>query len=124
LYTGPLDRMGLLSDQAARAARLVVDSGIHTMGWTRQQAVDYMLANTAWPPGDIEAEINRYIAFPGQATAYMLGMLEIRRLRTLAERELGEEFDLREFHDRVLENGSITLPMLDAAVAEWIREMR
>ncbi|GAH01656.1 unnamed protein product, partial [marine sediment metagenome] len=97
---------------------------IHTMGWTRQQAVDYMLANTAWPPGDIEAEINRYISFPGQATAYMLGMLEIRRLRTLAERELGEDFDLREFHDRVLENGSITLPMLDAAVAEWIREMR
>jgi uncharacterized protein (DUF885 family) len=124
LYTGPLDRMGLLSDQAARAARLVVDSGIHTMGWTRQQAVDYMLANTAWPPGDIEAEINRYIAFPGQATAYMLGMLEIRRLRTLAERELGADFDLREFHDRVLENGSITLPMLDAAVTEWIREMR
>ena len=124
LYSGPLDRMGLLSDQAARAARLVVDSGIHTMGWTRQQAVDYMLANTAWPPGDIEAEINRYISFPGQATAYMLGMLEIRRLRTLAERELGEDFDLREFHDRVLENGSITLPMLDAAVAEWIREVR
>ena len=124
LYSGPLDRMGLLSDQAARAARLVVDSGIHTMGWTRQQAVDYMLANTAWPPGDIEAEINRYISFPGQATAYMLGMLEIRRLRTLAERELGEDFDLREFHDRVLENGSITLPMLDAVVAEWIREVR
>ncbi|MFC1797595.1 DUF885 family protein, partial [Pseudomonadota bacterium] len=76
LYSGPLDRMGLLSDQGARAARLVIDSGIHTQGWTRQQAVDYMLANTAWPTKDIQSEINRYIAWPGQANAYMLGMLE------------------------------------------------
>jgi uncharacterized protein (DUF885 family) len=122
LYSGPLDRMGLLSDQAARAARLVVDSGLHTMGWTRQQAVDYMLANTAWPVVDIESEVNRYIAWPGQATSYMLGMLEIRRLRSLAEAELGESFDLRAFHDRVLGSGSITLPMLDASVRAWIAE--
>lgn len=122
LYSGPLDRMGLLSDQAARAARLVVDTGLHTMGWSRQQAVDYMLNNTAWPAIDIESEVNRYISMPGQATSYMLGMLEIRRLRNLAEAELGESFDLREFHDRVLENGSITLPMLDASVRAWIAE--
>jgi len=120
LYSGPLDRMGLLSDQAARAARLVIDSGIHTKGWTRQQAVDYMLANTAWPPTDIESEINRYIAWPGQANAYMLGMLEIRRLRERAEAELGADFDLRDFHDRVLENGSIALPMLEASIVDWI----
>ncbi len=120
LYSGPLDRMGMLSDQAARAARLVIDTGIHTMGWTRQQAVDYMLDNTAWPAGDIESEINRYIAWPGQANAYMLGMLEIRRLRDLAETELGDKFDLRGFHDRVLQYGSITLPMLDASVRAWI----
>ena len=120
LYSGPLDRMGLLSDQAARAARLVIDSGLHTKGWTRQQAVDYMLANTAWPPTDIESEINRYIAWPGQANAYMLGMLEFRRLRELAEAELGADFELRDFHDRVLENGSITLPMLEATIMDWI----
>ncbi len=122
LYSGPLDRMGLLSDQAARAARLVIDSGIHTKGWTRQQSVDYMLANTAWAPTDIESEVNRYIAWPGQANAYMLGMLEIRRLRERAEAELGEKFDLRAFHDRVLEKGSITLPMLDASIMAWITE--
>jgi uncharacterized protein (DUF885 family) len=120
LYAGPLDRIGMLSDQAARAARLVVDSGMHTMGWTREQAVDYMLANTAWVPGDIQAEIDRYIAWPGQATAYMLGMLEIRRLRNLAEARLGEQFDLRTFHDRILENGRVTLPMLKESVEAWI----
>lgn len=120
LYTGPLDRMGMLSDQAARAARLVVDTGIHTMGWTRREAVDYLLANTAWPAVDIESEVNRYISWPGQANAYMLGMLEFRRLRDLAEAGLGDAFDLRAFHDRVLESGSITLPMLDASVQAWI----
>ena len=124
LYSGPLERLGMLSDQAARASRLVVDSGIHTQGWSRQQAVDTMRSNTAWASGDIEAEVDRYIAWPGQATAYMLGMLEIRRLRDLAEAELGEEFDLRAFHDRVLENGSITLPMLDDSIEAWIRERR
>jgi uncharacterized protein (DUF885 family) len=81
-----------------------------------------MLANTAWAPTDIESEINRYIAWPGQANAYMLGMLEIRRLRERAEAELGEKFDLRDFHDRVLEKGSITLPMLDASIMAWITE--
>ena len=122
LYSGPLDRIGLLSDQAARAARLVVDSGLHTKSWTRQQAVDYMLANTAWPPVDIEAEINRYISWPGQANSYMLGMLEIRRLRDLAESSLGSDFDIRGFHDRVLGTGSITLPMLEESIEAWITE--
>jgi len=120
LYAGPLDRIGMLSDQAARAARLVVDTGMHTMGWPREQAVAYMLANTAWVPGDIEAEIDRYIAWPGQADAYMLGMLEIQRLRHRAEEALGDRFDLRAFHDRVLENGSITLPMLQDSIEAWI----
>lgn len=124
LYTGPLDKMGLLSDQAARAARLVIDSGIHTKGWTRQQAVDYMMNNTGWAPVDIQNDINRYISWPGQANAYMLGMLEIRRLRSLAERELGEDFDIREFHDRVLENGSMTLPMTEQAILAWIERVK
>lgn len=124
LYDSPLDRMGMLSDQGARAARLVIDSGLHTKGWTRQRAVEYMLANTAWPPVDIQSEINRYISWPGQANSYMLGMLEIRRLRTLAEARLGDDFDIRQFHDRVLENGAITLPMLEAAVSAWIGDSR
>jgi uncharacterized protein (DUF885 family) len=79
-----------------------------------------MVSNTAWPRVDIESEINRYISYPGQATSYMLGMLEIRRLRDLAETELGNAFDLRQFHDRVLQNGSITLPMLDSSIAQWL----
>ena len=124
LYDSPLALMGMLSEQAARAARLVIDSGIHTKGWSRQQAVDYMMNNTGWPAVDIENDINRYISWPGQANAYMLGMLEIRRLRTLAEAELGERFDIREFHDRVLENGSVTLPMLDKIILNWINEVR
>ena len=124
LYSGPLDLMGLYSDQAARAARLVIDSGIHTKGWTRQQAVDYMMNNTGWAPVDIQNDINRYISWPGQATSYMLGMLEIRRLRSLAEVELGEQFDIRDFHDRILENGSMTLPMTEKAVMAWIEKTK
>lgn len=122
LYSGPLDKMGLLSDQAARAARLVIDSGIHTKGWSRQQSVDYMMNNTGWAAIDIQNDINRYISWPGQANAYMLGMLKIRHLRTLAEQRLGDSFDLREFHDRVLENGSVTLPMMDKSVLAWIEK--
>ena len=124
LYNGPLDLMGLLSDQAARAARLVIDSGIHTKGWTRQQSVDYMMNNTGWAPVDIQNDINRYISWPGQANSYMLGMLEIRRLRTLAEVELGEQFDIRDFHDRILENGSMTLPMTEKAILAWIEKTK
>jgi uncharacterized protein (DUF885 family) len=124
LYSEPLDYIGLYSDQGARAARLVVDTGLHTKGWTRQQAVDYMLANTSWTEVDIENDINRYISWPGQATAYMLGMLEIRRLRDLAEEELGEQFDLRAFHDRVVGYGGITLPMLHVSILAWIEEQK
>ena len=122
LYPTPLDKMGLYSDQIARASRLVIDSGLHTLGWSREQAVDYMMANSGWAPVDIENEINRYISWPGQATAYMLGMLEIRRLRTEAEQALGEDFDLRAFHDRVVGMGSITLPMLEQSIGAWIVE--
>ena len=90
LYSSDLDRIGMLSSQAFRAARLVVDSGIHTMGWTRQQAIDYMLAHTAEASDDIAAEVDRYIIWPGQATAYMLGMLEIRRARDGAQQAMGQ----------------------------------
>ena len=121
LYDRPLDRIGLLSDQGARAARLVIDTGLHTLGWDRDQAVDYMLNHCGWSRYDIENEINRYISWPGQANAYMLGMLEIKRLRALAEDQLGDRFDLKTFHRRVLENGSVTLPMVQAAILDWIK---
>jgi uncharacterized protein (DUF885 family) len=124
LYTTPVDRLGLLSDQGARAARLVIDTGLHTKQWSRQQAVDYMLANTGWAETDIQNDVNRYISWPGQANAYMLGMLEIRRLRTLAEDALGDAFDLAAFHDRVLENGNVTLPMLEQSIETWVDEER
>jgi uncharacterized protein (DUF885 family) len=124
LYPTPLDRIGLYSDQIARASRLVIDSGLHTMGWTRQQAVDYMMANSGWAPVDIQNEIDRYISWPAQATSYMLGMIEIRRLRTLAEETLGDNFDLRAFHDRVVGMGGITLPMLEESIEVWIAEQQ
>lgn len=124
LYRNPLDHIGLYSDQGARAARLVIDTGLHTKGWTRQQAVDYMMSNTSWTEIDIENEINRYISWPGQATSYMLGMLESRRLRDLAEEELGDKFDLKAFHDRVVGFGSITLPMLHVSILAWVEEQK
>ena len=95
-----MSRVAMLSDQAARAARLVIDTGLHTKSWTREESEAYMLANTAWAPVDITSEILRYIAMPAQANSYMLGMLEIRRLRDLAETQLRENFSLPEFHDR------------------------
>ena len=124
LYKTPLDLMGMLSDQAARAARLVVDSGIHTKGWTRQQAVDYMLNNTGWAEVDIQSDINRYISWPAQANAYMLGMIELRSLRLNSEKELGNKFDIRQFHNRLLENGSMTLPMTNQAVMQWVASLK
>src|SRR5204862_5072824 len=104
LYSSDLDRLGMLSSQALRAARLVVDSGIHALGWSRQQAIDYMLAHTAEPKDDVVSEIDRYIIYPGQATAYMLGQLEIRKAREEAQQAMGSKFDIKQFHDRVLED--------------------
>jgi uncharacterized protein (DUF885 family) len=124
LYSSDLDRMGMLSDQRWRAARLVVDPGIHVLGWTRERAIKYLLANTTASRDEVEAEVDRYIIWPGQATAYMLGMLEIRQLRDGAESALGPRFDIREFHDRVLEDGSLTLPMLRDKIERWIAEAR
>jgi uncharacterized protein (DUF885 family) len=112
LFSSDLDRLGMLSSQAFRAARLVVDSGLHTLGWTRQQAIDYMLAHTTEEPAAIASEVDRYIIWPGQATAYMLGMMEISRLRSEAQQKLGSSFDIKAFHDRVLEDGGVPLPYL------------
>ena len=124
LFGSDLDRMGLLSNEALRAARLVVDPGIHVLGWSRQQAIDYMLQHTAESPEAVATEVDRYIVIPGQATSYMIGSLEIRRLREMAQRELGPRFDIRQFHDRVLEDGSVTLPMLRAKIERWVGEKK
>lgn len=120
LYDTPAKEMGRLSYEMWRANRLVVDTGLHAFGWTRQQAVDYMLDNTALSEGNINAEVNRYITWPGQALAYKLGELKIRELRSRAEEALGAEFDLRSFHDRVLENGAVPLDVLEAHINAWI----
>ena len=119
LYSSDLDRLGMLSSQAFRASRLVVDSGIHTMGWSRQQAIDYMAGHTAEPDADIASEVDRYIVWPGQATAYMLGALEIQRAREAASDAMGDAFDLKGFHDRVLEDGSVPLSFLSAKIRRW-----
>jgi len=123
LYSGDLDRLGMLSNEAMRAARLVVDPGMHALGWSREQAIDYMLDHTAESRGSIEGEIDRYIATPGQATAYLTGSLEIKRLRSVAEQRLGDRFDIKGFHDRVLGDGAVSLPMLGTAIEAWMREV-
>lgn len=120
LFSGDIDRLGLLSNEALRAARLVVDSGMHMLGWTRQRAIDYLLANTTETPDRAAAEVDRYIAVPGQATSYMLGNLEIRRLRTSAQRTLGDRFDIKAFHDAVLEDGSLPLWALRNKIERWV----
>ncbi|MDB4888114.1 MAG: hypothetical protein JWN79_3552 [Gemmatimonadetes bacterium] len=120
LYDTPEKEMGRLSYEMWRACRLVVDPGIHAKGWTREQAIDYMLEQTALSRSNIEAEVNRYVTWPGQATAYKVGELRIRELRTRAERRLGGRFDLRGFHDAVLENGAVPLDVMEANVERWI----
>jgi uncharacterized protein (DUF885 family) len=122
LYSGDIDRLGMLSNEALRAARLVVDPGMHALGWSRERAVEYMRDNTAESEGEIGYEIDRYLAVPGQATAYLTGSLEIQRLRGEAEARLGDRFDVRAFHDRVLENGTISLPMLRGEIDRWVME--
>ncbi len=119
LFSGDVDRLGMLSSQALRAARLVVDSGIHALGWTRQQAIDFMLAHTAEPNDDVVSEVDRYIIYPGQATAYMLGQLEIREAREEAQRAMGQRFDIKSFHDRVLEDGAVPVSFLHAKIRRW-----
>ncbi len=124
LYSTPADRMGMLSNQALRAARLVVDSGMHALGWSREQAIDYMLAHTAEQRAQVESEVNRYLAVPAQATAYMIGSLEIQRMRHDAEQQLGDKFDIKGFHDVILGDGAVTLPMLNTAVDRWVQSKR
>jgi uncharacterized protein (DUF885 family) len=116
LYSSPLDRMGMLSADSMRACRLVVDTGMHALGWSRQRAVDYMLANSPMRAGHVTAEVDRYAVTPGQALSYMIGRLEIQRIRRAAERRQGDAFDIRAFHDAVLDSGPLPLGLLDRVV--------
>ena len=120
LYSDDLDRMGLFTADSLRASRLVVDTGLHALGWSRREAVNWMATHTPLPAPEIDAEVDRYISFPGQALAYMVGRREIVRLRTEAAERLGPRFDLREFHDLVLRVGVLPLPALGRTVERWV----
>jgi uncharacterized protein (DUF885 family) len=121
LYGSPLDRMGMLSADSMRAGRLVVDTGIHGLGWSRQRAIDFLVENSPMTLHSITEEVDRYISsLPGQALAYMIGRLEIQRMRAEAQSRLGDRFDIKGFHDAVLTSGAVPLETLDRLVAEWI----
>ena len=124
MYETPYDEFGRETFENWRAARLVIDTGIHAMGWSRQRAVDYLSAHTALAPLDIRNEVDRYISWPGQALAYKLGELKIRALRALAERELGARFDQRPFHDTLLAMGAVPLPVMEAEMRRWIARQK
>lgn len=123
LYSGDLDRLGMLSADAWRAGRLVVDTGLHALGWTRRQAIDFLLEHTPLDEGEVTVEIDRYIGMPGQALAYKAGQREFFRLRAAARDQLGERFDIKGFHDAVLAHGSVTLPILGDLVDEWVASL-
>jgi uncharacterized protein (DUF885 family) len=119
LYDGPLDRLGMLWGDSMRACRLVVDTGLHALGWSRQQAVDYVTANSPMVLGQIESEVDRYIGMPGQALSYMIGRLEVQRLRAEAEAAMGDGFEITGFHDVVLGSGVVPLETLSRLVRGW-----
>ena len=120
MYTDPYQRFGNLNDEMLRAMRLVVDTGIHSQGWTRDQAIKYMLDNSGESVTDATAEVERYIAIPSQALAYKIGQLTISRLRDQAKAKLGAKFDIREFHAQVLDTGALPLPILEKKIDDWV----
>lgn len=123
LFSTPVTRLGMLSSDSLRACRLVVDTGMHALGWSRRQAIDFMVRNSPLPEGFVTAEIDFEIVEPGQALAYMLGRLEILRMRADARARLGDRFDIRAFHDTVLGSGALPLPLLDRHVRSWAEEI-
>jgi uncharacterized protein (DUF885 family) len=124
LYTAPESRFGQLRMEIWRAARLVVDTGIHSLGWTRQQAIDWMTERTGVSRDDVTGEVDRYFVWPGQALGYKIGQLKIIELRDKAKKALGDKFDIRRFHMVVLDHGAVPLPVLETLVDEWIAQQR
>ena len=124
IYTSPYEHFGKLTYEMWRACRLVVDTGMHVFGWSRQKAVDFMTENTALSFHEINTEIDRYISWPGQALAYKIGELKIRELRSRAEKELGSQFDIREFHEQILAKGTLTLPLLELKILAFIEQKK
>lgn len=120
LYKDPYMKYGQLTYEIWRAIRLVVDTGMHTMGWSRQQAIDYFMANASKTEHDVTVEVDRYIVWPGQALAYKIGQLKIKELRAYATKELGSKFDIRKFHDHVLENGALPMDILEKRIKDWV----
>lgn len=121
LYSGPVARMGMLAADSMRACRLVVDTGLHALGWSREQAVAYMVANSPLRESMCQPEVDRYITSPGQACSYMVGRVEIQRMRAEAEQRQGDRFDVKQFHTAVLESGSLPLDVLDQVVRARVR---
>lgn len=124
LYSDDISRLGMLSNEALRAARLVVDPGIHCMNWSRNEAINYLKNHTALAQDTIESEVDRYIMLPGQATSYLLGKREIEALQKLSKDKLGYKFTYPEFHNQVLKNGAVTLPMLKEQILQWIATVK
>jgi uncharacterized protein (DUF885 family) len=124
IYQTPYEDFGRLTYEMWRASRLVVDTGMHAMGWSRARALAFMRDNTALSEHEIGTEIDRYISWPGQALAYKLGEIRLRELRARAQAQLGEDFDVRAFHDHILALGSVPLAVLDEQVLAWIERQR
>ncbi|MBW8910458.1 MAG: DUF885 domain-containing protein, partial [Sphingomonas sp.] len=124
MESDPHQRFGGLSDEMLRAMRLVVDTGIHAKGWTRDQAIDYMLSHSNIGKSDATAEVERYIAIPGQALAYKVGALTILKEKALAQKALGAKFDPRAFHAQVLDSGALPMTVLEAKIDGWIKAAR
>jgi len=123
-YHDPYSKFGQLTYEMWRAVRLVVDTGLHSMGWTRDRAIDFFRTNAAKTDQDIIVEVDRYIVWPGQALGYKMGQLKIRELRTNAERDLGERFNIRQFHDVVLGQGAVPLDVLEQQAKAWMANVR
>lgn len=120
MFTDPYQYYGRLSDEMLRAMRLVVDTGLHVKGWSREDVIDYMLENSSMAESDVISEAERYIAIPSQALGYKIGQLKISELRQRAENKLGNRFDVKKFHTEVLKDGSLPLDVLDAKINRWI----
>ena len=120
LYTGDLERLGILSFDSWRAGRLVVDTGLHALGWSRQKTIDYLTSNSPQAANNIVNEVERYIAWPGQALAYKTGQHEMLQARARTEEALGAEFDIKAFHDTLLGSGSVPMPTMHRLIDEWV----